>query len=209
MGTTNQANDAIVCRLERLEAQNRRMKRGGLICVILIASIGLMAQKRTTKRHAARKPTPAPAVPKNIEAESFTLKDSAGRVRAELAMGGMGPSFKLLDQSGSALVTISVNDAAPGGPFLLLSDPAHHAGISMSALQGAGSELSLTGERENAQVHIGVTKDGTALELFDQDGFSTDIGNGMQASRSGKLKKTTAASITLFNKDRKALWSAP
>lgn len=210
MGATNQARDAIEVRLERLETQNRRMKRGGLVCLVLFASIGLMAQTRSKKRHApARKPAPAPEVPKNIEAESFTLKDSAGRVRAELAMSGTGPSLKLLDQNGAALVTVSVNDGAPGGPFLLLSDPAHHAGVSMSALQGAGSELSLTGEKENAQVHIGVTKDGTALELFDQDGNSTDMGNGMQTSRNGKLKKTTAASIMLFNKDRKVLWSAP
>jgi hypothetical protein len=57
--------------------------------------------------------------------------------------------------------------------------------------------------------HIGVAPDGTTFELSDRDGFSTSIGDGMQTAKNGQLKKTTAASITLFNKDRKVLWSTP
>ncbi|MDE3109305.1 MAG: hypothetical protein KGL02_05120 [Acidobacteriota bacterium] len=203
-------NDPILSRIERLEEQNRRWRRGAMIALVAVVSIGLTAQTRSKRRHApAHQPAAAPGIPKNIEAESFTLKDDSGRVRAELAMSGTGPSLKLFDEHGSALAVFCVNDTAPGGPFVTLSDPAHHAGLSMSVLEGAGSELSMMGEGENAQVHIGVTKDGTTLELFDQDGFSTDLGNGMQTTRSGKLKKTSAASIALFNKDRKVLWSAP
>lgn len=202
--------DPILARIERLEKQNRAFKRGALLCFFAIASIGLMGQtQHKTTRAPAPSPAPAPTLPKNIEAESFVLKDSAGRTRAELSMGGTGPSFRLLDQSGSALVTMSLNDSAPGGPFVLLSDPAHHAGLSMSVLQNAGSQLTLTGERPDIQVHLGVAADGAALELTDQDGFSTNIGNGSQPSKGGQIKKTTAASITLFNKDRKVLWTEP
>jgi hypothetical protein len=124
-------------------------------------------------------------------------------------MGGTGPSFRLLDQNGSALVTIALNDGAPGGPMVLLSDPGHHAGLTMSVLQSAGPQMSLTGEGQSAQVHMGVTKDGTAVELYDQNGFSTSLGNGTKVSKDGKVKETTAASIALYNKDRKLLWSAP
>jgi hypothetical protein len=210
MSKTTQERDLIVSRIERLEEQNRRLKRGALVCLVAIASIGLMGQtQRKSRRAPAPTPAAAAAVPKNIQAESFILKDSSGRVRAQLSMGGTGPSFRLLDQSGSALVTLSLNDATPAGPFLLLSDPSHRAGLSMSVLEGVGSQLSLTGERANAQARIGVTRDGTTLELFDQDGFSTNMGNGVQPSKGGQTKKTSAASITLFNKDRKVLWSAP
>ena len=206
----SQETDPIVARIVRLEEQNRRLKRGAVVFLVALASIGLMGQaKHKTKRATAPSPAPAPAVPKKIEAESFVLKDASGRVRAELSMGGTGPSFKLLGQSGSALVTISLNDAGPSGPYLLLSDPSHHAGVSMSALEGAGSQLSMTGERPSAQLHVGVTKDGTTLELFDQDGFSTSLGNGLKPSKGGQTKQTSAASIALFNKDRKVLWSAP
>lgn len=211
MNAASEKRDPILSRIEKLEAQNRRWKRGALICVVALASVGLMAQTRTKKRHhaAAKAPAAAPAIAQNIEAHGFTLKDDAGRVRAELSMSGTGPSLKFFDQSGSALAVFCVNDTAPGGPFVTLSDPTHHAGLSMSVLEGAGSELSLTGERENAQVHIGVTKDGTTLELYDEDGNSVDLGNGMRPNKSGKMKKTSAASIALFNKDRKVLWSEP
>jgi len=204
--------DLLVSRIERLEAQNRSLKRGGLVCLLALAAIGLMGQTQM-QRKSTHTPAPTPAaplvLPKNIEAESFILKDSAGLVRAELSMGGTGPGLKLRDQSGSALVTLSLNDAAPGGPYLLLSDPQHGAGLSMSVLEGAGSQLSLTGARAGSQAHIGVTPDGTSLELSDPDGFSASIGNGTQPSRGGQTKKTSAASIALFNKDRKVLWSAP
>jgi hypothetical protein len=202
--------DMTISRIERLEKESRTLKRGALVCLVAIASIALMGQtQHKSTRPAAAAPAPPPALPKNIEAESFILKDSTGRARAELSMGAMGPSFKLLDQGGSALVTLSLNDSAPGGPFLLLSDPQHHAGLSMGVLEGAGSQLTLIGERPDIMAHIGVAPDGTALQLSDGDGFSTNIGNGVQAGKSGQIKKTSAASITLFNKDRKVLWSAP
>ena len=130
-------------------------------------------------------------------------------MRAELSMGGTGPSLKLRDQGGTALVTLSLNDDKPAGPFLLLSDPQHHAGLSMSILEGAGSQLTLTGARADIQAHLGVTPDGTTLVLSDQEGFETNIGSGVQAGKGGQVKKTSAASITLFNKDRKVLWSTP
>ncbi len=203
----------------------------GLLAVTSVGplEVGLMGQTSQTSQtgqtgQTQRKPTPragtprpaapapapaAPAMPKNIEAESFILKDANGKVRAELSMGGTGPSLKFRDQAGMALVTLSLNDSAPGGPFLLLSDPQHHAGLSMSVLEGAGSQLSLTGERADVQAHIAVTPEGTSLALSDQEGFTANLGSGMQPSKNGQVKKSTAASITLLNKDRKLLWSAP
>ncbi|HKQ86892.1 MAG TPA: hypothetical protein VJS43_08990 [Candidatus Acidoferrales bacterium] len=217
--STDEKN-AILARIEKLERQNRRLKQGALACVIVVASIALtgvlMAQtthRKTTKqatkpKAAAAAPSAEPVVPEKIEAESFILKDASGRERAELAMAGTGPSLRLLNQSGTALVTISLNDGTPSGPLVLLSDPDHQSGLAMSVQQGTGSSLSLTGS-QNAQVHVGVTKEGTSLELLDQDGSSTNLGNGMKISRTGKAKQTTGASITLYDKERKLLWSAP
>jgi hypothetical protein len=221
-------NKEILVRLERLERENRRLKRGALVAFAAAASfvacLGLLGQAQTTQQKApaarAKKPaapaaTPAPpppapfVMPKNIEAESFVLKDANGRVRAELAMSGEGPSLKFRDQGGSALVTLSLLDSAPGGPLLLLSDGQHHSSLSMSVASGQGSQLSLIGERADIQAHIGVAPDGTTLELTDKDGFTTSIGNGVKAAKNGQAKTTTAGSITLFGKDRKVLWSAP
>lgn len=207
---SEQESERILSRIERLERQNRRMKRGALCLLVALASIGLMGQTTTHRKKAAPAPAPPPeaVLPKNIEAESFVLKDPAGKPRAELSMSGTGPAFKLRDANGSALVTISLNDSAPAGPFVLLSDPQHHAGVTMSVLENAGSQLLLSGEKPEVQVHLGVAADGPSLQLSDQEGSSANIG-GAQVGKNGQLKKTTAASISLYNKDHKVLWSAP
>jgi hypothetical protein len=207
-----QQQRSLESRVDQLEKERRTWKRIGLASLLFLACIGLMGQ---AKKHRTPTPTPPPATPppapgpKIVEAESFVLKDTNGRVRAELGMSGAGPSLKLRDEKGSALVTLSLNDSAPSGPLLLLSDPQHHASFALSVLEGAGSQLSLAGERPDIQLRLRTAPDGTALELSDKDGFSTTIGNGVQAAKNGNAKKTSAASIALFGKDRRVLWSTP
>jgi hypothetical protein len=125
-------------------------------------------------------------------------------------MTGTGPGLKLRDEAGTALVTLSLNDSAPQGPILLMSDPQHKAGVSVSVLSGNGSQLSLVGERPDIQARMAVAPAGTSFEMSDAEGFTTSIGNGLQTAKSNKQpKQTTAASITLYGKDRKLLWSTP
>jgi hypothetical protein len=193
-------------RIERLERQNRLFRRGALTCLIALVSVGLMGQ---TKRPHKAAPTTALAIPEKIEAQSFILKDSTGKIRAELSMAGTGPTLKLRDESGTPLITLSLNDSSPQGAMMLFSDPQHHAGVSLSVLEGMGSQLSLVGARPDIQARMEVAPEGTSLEMSDADGFTTSIGNGMQASKGKQPKKTTAASVTLYGKDRKLLWSTP
>jgi hypothetical protein len=209
-----QAQSRIEKRIEKLEQQNRIMKRAGAIALLVLASVGLMAQttpqkKKTTKPAAAAAAPAEPVLPKNIEAESFILKDPNGKVRAELSMSGTGPALKLDGVNGSALITISLNDSSPAGPYVLLSDPQHKAGVTLSALENAGSQLLMTGATSDAQAHMGVGPDGTSIQLTDAEGFSANIGNNMLVKGNAAAKKTTAASIALYNKDRKVLWSQP
>jgi hypothetical protein len=193
-------------RIERLERQNRLFRRGALSCLIALVSVGLMGQTK----HPRKAATPAaPLVPEKIEAGSFIMKDSNGKIRAELSMAATGPTFKLLDESGTPLMKLSLNDGSPQGPMMLFSDAQHHAGFSLSVLQGMGSQLSLVGARPDIQARMEVAPEGTSLEVSDADGFTTSIGNGMQASKGKQPKKTTAASVTLYGKDRKVLWSTP
>ena len=195
-------------RIERLERQNRLFRRGALTCVIALVSVGLLGQ--TKHPHKAGTATPAaPAIPEKIEAGSFILKDSNGKIRAELSLAGTGPTFKLRDESGTPLITLSLNDSSPQGPMMLFSDPQHHAGVSVSVLEGMGSQLSLVGARPDIQARMAVAPEGTSFEMSDANGFTTSIGNGIQASKGKQPKKTTAASVTLYGKDRRVLWSTP
>ena len=204
---------ALLSRVERLEKENRRFKRGALVALVAIVSVGLMAQTKqtapsSTQKRRAPAPTPAPTGPTAIEAQGFILKDLNGHVRAELGLTGSTPSLKFKDENGSALVTLALNSDAPGGPLLLLSDPQHHASVALSVLEHAGPQFSLTGERADIQLHMGVAPDGTTLELSDKEGFTTSIGNGVVA-KNGQAKNTSAASIVLYGKQRKVLWSVP
>lgn len=199
-------------RIQRLEQQNRRFKLGALTLLAALVSVSMLGQTKQTKKPAP-KPAAAPAAPgtpEQLEAHSFVLKDSNGKVRAELSMTGTGPGLKLRDEAGTPLVTLSLNDSAPQGPLLLMSDPQHKAGVSVSVLSGNGSQLSLVGERPDIQARIAVAPAGTSFEMSDADGFTTSIGNGLQTGKSNKQpKQTTAASISLYGKDRKLLWSTP
>jgi hypothetical protein len=209
--SNHQENQQLEIRIERLEVQNRRFKRGALALLIALVSVSLMGQTKRPRK-AAPAPTAAPAVPvtpEKIEAQSFILKDSNGKIRAELSMAGTGPGLKLRDESGIPLVTLSLNDGSPRGPLMLLSDPEHHAAVSISVLDGVGSQLSLVGARPDIQARMAVAPDGTSFEMSDSNGFTTSIGNGIQASKGKQPKQTTAASITLYGKDRKVLWSTP
>ena len=94
--------------------------------------------------------------------------------------------------------------------FALLSDPQHKAGVTLSVLENAGSQsgrLPATARtfrrisawrRMNEHADCPMPRD-----------FRLNIGNNAQAGKNGQAKKTTAASITLYNKDRKVLWSTP
>lgn len=194
-------------RIERLERQNRLFRRGALTCLIVLVSVGLMGQTKHPRK-AATAPA-APVMPEKIEAGSFIMKDSNGKVRAELSMAATGPALKLLDESGTPLMTLSLNDGSPQGPMMRFSDPQHNAGVSVSVLEGMGSQLSLVGARPDIQARMEVAPDGTSFEMSDADGFTTSIGNGMQVLKGKQPKKTTAASVTLYGKDRKVLWSTP
>jgi len=196
-------------RIEKLERQNRLFRRGLLMGLIALTSVALMAQTKHPRKAVPEAPAKPAAMPEKIEAGSFIVKDTNGTIRAELSMTGAGPAFKLRDASGVPLVTISVNDGSPSGPLMLLSDPQHQASVSISVLQGMGSQLSLIGGRPDIQARMAVAPDGTSLEISDADGFTTSIGNGIQASKNKQPKKTTAASVTLYGKDRKVLWTAP
>ncbi len=205
--------ESLLSRVERLEKQNRRLKQGALAFLLFVVSVGLLAQTKqtapsSTQRRRAPAPAPAPTGPTALEAQSFILKDLNGHVRAELSLTGSTPSLKFRDEKGSALVTLALNSDAPGGPLLLLSDPQHHGSVALSVLENAGPQLSLAGERADVQVHMGVAPEGTTLEVSDKDGFTTSIGNGV-LPKNGQAKKTTAASIVLFGKQRKVLWSVP
>ncbi len=78
-------------RLERLERQNRWLKRIATVCVAVVAVVFLLGQGKDK--------------PRVVEAEAFVLRDSEGKQRAVLSMEKPNtPSLVLLDRDGTKRV---------------------------------------------------------------------------------------------------------
>ena len=84
--------DLLLSRIERLEKQNLRWKRGGLVCLLGVTAIGLMGQTQHKTTHAPA-PAAAPAfvMPKNIEAVKFYSEGHCGTGARRTVDGRNGP----------------------------------------------------------------------------------------------------------------------
>src|SRR5437879_6012790 len=75
-------------RVERLERENRRLKRAGLVALALAAVLVLTGRARSSRV---------------MEANRFVLRDTSGRVRAELKTEeDLSPRLVLLDSHGAS-----------------------------------------------------------------------------------------------------------
>jgi hypothetical protein len=96
----------ILSRLERLERENRNLRRAG-VAALAVTGVALFASATT--------------VCKTVWAERFVLKDPSMRERAVLTAYETGgtPQLSLLDENGKAALTFGV--ASDGVAFLELS----------------------------------------------------------------------------------------
>lgn len=221
-------------RLDRIERENRFLKKAFVGLLIVASSIFLMGQARTSR---------------TAEADTFLLKDNAGRVRARLAIeSGDRPTLTFLNEKGSIVASLAGGDE----PFLNLSrsesgdevlleaskqivglgiyDKTIRAGLALqngipaldlfdaNGRHGAhlnwtavdGPELSLFGPTDDSLAMLSAGAAGPSLTITDKDGFSAVLGSAdLVTPRTGNKEHTSAASLRLFGKDKKTLWSAP
>ncbi len=177
---------AILERLEKLERQNRRMKRAGIVVLVLLSVVVLMAQATT---HQV------------LTAKMFILVDANGKTRASLDMVGGAPGLSLYDAKGNAFLSTSAD-----GPYLLMNEADGKQGHVMHL----SSDSILLKHRDIFQAELAVDADGPQLKLRDFAGFQSTLGVvDLDTPRTGESRKTSAASIVLFGKDKKVIWSAP
>ena len=225
---------AIVSRLERVEKENRRLKRAALGILVLAGAVLLMGQARPDR---------------TIEAQKFVLKDATGKARAVLGMFAGRPTLSLYDAQGFPVVSLAGEEGAQlvvsrtGGQELIqigsfgkgtfgvaiygkdTGGPLGRVRAALGVVKGTPG-LDLYGEDPTASADLSVqssgpsltlshsdgyiTLDQTSVELSDKQGFQTRIGSSaLQTLRTGETHKTSAASLVMFGKDGKVLWSAP
>jgi hypothetical protein len=202
----------INARLERLERENRRMKKIGIVAIVFASVLFVSGQAKTNKV---------------VEANAFRLVE-AGKVRAELSMPSPGePELIFYDNSGTSVAYISTT---PPGLYLGKSGTKEsaiiHAGTSDTTiptqpvlfLGGSASNVLLAGGTSNSirmfgsagTFKVNVDEDGPNVTVTDNEGYSTEVGKtDLVLTRTGKKEQTPAASLVLFDKDKKVLWSAP
>ena len=121
---------------------------------------------------------------RTVEANEFVLRDANGKERAWLGVIGSGPMLALYDASGKERVRLV-------------------------ALAG-GSNFALFNANGEAAARLAVIADAPTLDLSDKEGFQTTIGTAdLITPGTGETSKTSAASMVLFDKDKKVLWKAP
>ncbi len=225
MQTTTSEFDVLAARVEQLEKQNRRWKRGALGVFLLAASVIVMGQARPNT---------------TVGGQSFVLRDASGGKRAELVLEAESPratpspTLRFFDDKGNQTLLLSstrlelagqsdmgtniiLDDAkgvaranfglAQDQSFVLLNDAKGVPRIRME-LNHDQPKIALQDARELPRLGLVLANDEPAVALDDAQGFSAVFGSTSLLGP-GAGRATSAASLVLFNKDGAALWSAP
>ena len=217
--------ELLAARVERLERQNRLLKRGGLGVLLAAASLIVMGQAR---------PNTA------LDAQRYTLRDAKGAKRAELVLDSESPqsrpdpTLRFFDDNGNQTLTLSATrlelaGQAESGSNILLDDAKGVARADLGIL-GEQSFVLLNDSKGAPRIRVELDHDQPKIVLQDPqqnphlglalingqpmvgldgtDGTSAAIG-ATDVVTNGQPRQTSAASIILFGKDGSVLWSAP
>jgi len=217
----------VIARLEKVEKENRRMKRVGLACLLVGASVAVMGQTRPPVR--------------NIEAQSYVLQDASGTKRAELVLesGAPGeepsPVLRFLDRKGSEALSLSptrlelagksdlgpdiILDDAKGTPrvdlglehnlpFVLLNDDKGIIRVDMG-LERGDPALVINDDKATPLVGFGLSQGKPSISVNGHDGYRTTIGSQPLIGVTGATYWSSAATLVLYSSDGKVIWSAP
>jgi hypothetical protein len=201
-------------RLQKLERSNRTLKFAciiGLTCATAFVSLG--AAEQATKRI--------------IEANEFILRDSEGHVRATLVADSLGDA-RLVFVDGSRKIKgifaadrlvfsdlggnarVAIRPESDGGTLIIngpdgggveLSRDSDEVGLYMTHGKGDSLSVSIKKNKDFGDV----LQNGPAIQLFDEQGFRTTLGQGDVFGK----RPPSVASLVMLTKDDHVIWSAP
>ena len=206
---TESTLDTLTRRLDRLERENRRLKRWGSLALIGLVSLIFMGQI-------------ASSAPKVVEGKSFILRDTKGRLRAKLGMSRERlAGLVLLDEAGTPSASLST--ASDGKSTLELLDKAGHERAMLFKDAEGTSGLSLRDETGNPRVMLAITLGMATFSLHAGSGNTARVhiaANSTAASfRLLDKSETTRATFGIsdqgvvvlqaFDKDDRVIWKVP
>jgi len=182
---------AILQRIQRLEAQNRRLKASGIVVLTLFSAIILMGQAMPSARV--------------VEAQKFVVKDSDGNVRGWMGSVGKGSELILGSINSQPMIRLIVSTDA--GDLHFFGN--RKSGMNLGLDEGI-PDISMIGAEGSGSAKISFRNPGPSLTLEDKNGSSAVLGAIQPAQPSALQGQTrSAASVVLLNKEKKVIWQAP
>ncbi len=206
--------ETLARRLDRVERENRRLKRAGVVALAVIAAVVLMGQATGN-------------VAKVVEAEKFVLRDADGKGRARLeslpsglvrlalldkdeniqSVLGVGivgtPSLVLAGRNSKTILTTR---------FLSVSGKGGKSRLTLAVLPSGAQSLVLTDNTARTRAELAIEVDGSpTFGLFDRTGTARAIlgSTSLENEETGVIEKRPESSLVLFGNDGKGIWSAP
>jgi hypothetical protein len=180
----------LIARLEKLERDNRRLKRVGTAALMMVAALGLMAATQS--------------VPNVIRAHEFEVVDSAGKVGMRLRASSEGanmliaPNLSAPSEGKTAAVSLGAN----GDRSWVTLGYAGWFTAPTKTQPFVAMEGSLSLSNSSAK--------GPTVVFSDSQGYVMSLGNtALVAPGTGATQQTSADSIVMFDKKRDVIWQAP
>ena len=187
----------ILARLETVERQNRNLKRGAVVTFLLVAMMFIMGQarpNRTLRAETIKADT--------VEAKVISLRDESGE--QQVLLESTPYPILLIGKQGNQ---VSLSNGTPGSAVgsALLLDNGENGNVLLSS---KNPSLLFFGKSGTASLEV--SPEGPSFELKDKEGFEAKIGSAsLVTMNTGEKHQTSAASVVLFGKDQKVLWSVP
>jgi len=139
---------------------------------------------------------------------ALDLFDEKGKPQMSLSAPSDGAYFNMLDMNGRQQISVS---ASPIGPSFDMHAPYSKAGFTLwVAKSEAGPDFSMYDSNGNLSVDLVTPEGQPSLKIQDREGFSATFGSvDLLVPSTGRKESTSAATLTLFGKDKKVIWSAP
>jgi hypothetical protein len=145
---------ALVRRVERLERDNRRWRRGAVVGLFLLAGAGLLGQ--------------APVVPgaaKALDAERFNLRDTAGHLRGSLGVTTDGTaSLVLYNTAGAHQIGLGV--LPDGTASIFLGSAAGRTVTELTLYRDGTPSLVVRDRAGKTRMLLGAAVDGQPFLYF-------------------------------------------
>ncbi len=224
--------ETLARRLDKVERENRWLKRAGVVALAVIATVVLMGQATESK------------VAKVVKAEKFVVQDSSGKIRATLATSDGSVGLELYDDEVNEKFRVRLGVEANGETRLVLNAKEEKNGIVLGTapdgvLLGVhrgkqrvtlgvgfeiGGSLGFTDRNGRIRAGLAVLPDGPSeLSFWDKnkkkramfshksDGLSTIV----FTDRDERLRFSMGVwpdgtpGLSLFDRNEKVIWSPP